>query len=215
MSANKENEKRIVKRILVISGIVLLALCLLVGAFVLVSMLLEEEDLTPALPPEAFFSADYSENIFEDPAYMSMNRAVYFKQYGSGEQLTEENYLDYGECAEFFYHYFDNVIRGDYNAYHQMLTESFLESEDVPDRFTMQMIYDIEVDQVQSVGSAEYQGETVNVYFFEVKYKIYRNNGTFRNDVASNQSTTQYYHLYSYQGELYLNAVQDKWVVLE
>ena len=101
-----------------------------------------------------------------------MNRAVYFKQYGSGEQLTEENYLDYGEFAEFFYHYFDNVIRGDYNAYHQMLTESFLESEDVPDRFTMQMIYDIEVDQVQSGGSAEYQGETVNVYFFEVKYKI-------------------------------------------
>ena len=48
MSANKENEKRIVKRILVISGIVLLALCLLVGALVLVSMLLEEEDLTPA-----------------------------------------------------------------------------------------------------------------------------------------------------------------------
>ena len=215
MSNKKSNDKKIVKWILLGIVILLVASLLLLGILALVNLLLEEEDLTPALPPEAFFSADYSQNIFEDEAYMRLNHAVYYKQYDSGELLTEENYENLGTASEFFYRYFDNVIRGDYNAYHKMLTEDYRQSDEVPEKFTMQMIYDIEVNQVQTPGSASYNGEEVTVYFFEVKYKIYRNNGTFRNDVASNQSTTQYYHLYSYKGQLYLNAVQDKWVVIE
>ncbi len=215
MSTRKNNDKKIVKRILLGIALLLVATLLLLGVLALVSLLLEEEDLTPALPPEAFFSADYSQNIFEDEAYMRLNRAVYYKQYDSGELLTEENFKDLGTASEFFYLYFDSVIRGDSNAYRKMLTEEYRQSDEVPEKFTMQMIYDIEVNQVQATGSAAYNGEEVTVYFFEVKYKIYRNNGTFRNDVASNQSTTQYYHLYSYKGQLYLNAVQDKWVVIE
>ncbi len=215
MSDRKSKDKNIVKRILFGFAVLLIALLLLLGIMSIVSLLLEEEDLTPALPPEAFFSADYSQNIFEDEAYMRLVRSVYYKQYDSGEVLTDENYEDLGIASEFFYHYFNNVINGDYNAYHKMLTDTYLQDDEVPERFTMQMIYDIEVNQVQAPGSANYKGEEVTVYFFEVKYKIYRNNGTFRNDVASNQSTTQYYHLYAYKGRLYLNAVQDKWVVNE
>lgn len=215
MSTQKAKEKKIVKRLFLCFALLLAAALLLLGILALVSAFMEEEDLTPALPPEAFFSADYSENILEDEAYLRLNRSVFYKQYDSGEQLTEDNYEDLGVASEFFYHYFNNVINGDYNAYHKMLTEDYQNSDDVPERFTMQMLYDIEVNQVQSVGSATYKGEAVSVYFFEVRYKIYRNNGTFRNDVASNQSTTQYYHLYSYKGQLYLNAVQDKWVVIE
>jgi len=215
MSEQKNKEKRIVKRILWGFGLFLVAALLLLGILTLINALMEEEDLTPALPPEAFFSADYSENILEDEAYLRLNRAVYYKQYDSGEQLTEENYKDLGIASEFFYRYFDHVIEGDYNAYHKMLTDDFRNSDEVPERFTMQMIYDIEVNQVQSAGTATYKGEEVTVYFFEVKYKIYRNNGTFRNDVASNRSTTQYYHLYSYKGQLYLGDVQDKWAVTQ
>ncbi len=215
MSTNKNAEKKIVKRILWVCTILLAAILFLFGALAVIGLFLEEEDLTPALPPEAFFSADYSQNIFEDEAYMHLNRAVTYKQYDSGEPLTEENHKDLGVASEFFYHFFDNVIKGDYTAYHQMLTESYLKDDEVPQRFTMQMLYDIEVNQVQTPGTASYKGEEVTVYFFEVKYKIYRNNGTFRNDVASNKSTTQYYHLYSYKGQLYLNSVQDKWVVIE
>lgn len=215
MSERKSRDKRIVKKIFLGITILIAAILLLLGILACIDLLLEKEDLTPPLPPEAFFSADYTENIFEDEAYMRLNRSVYYKQYDSGEILTEENYEDLGTASEFFYHYFNNVISGNYNAYHKMLTETYLQDDEVPDRFTMQMLYDIQVNQVQAPGSATYKGEEVTVFFFEVKYKIFRNNGTFRNDVGSNQSTTQYYHLYSYKGQLYLNSVQDKWVVIE
>ena len=53
------------------------------------------------------------------------------------------------------------------------------------------------------------------MYYFEVKYKIFENNGTFRNDVASNRSTTQYYELYDLGDRILLNAIGQKQVVLD
>ncbi len=51
-------------------------------------------------------------------------------------------------------------------------------------RFAPQMIYDIHIDQLsESTDSAG-----VTTWTFEVGYKIYRNDGTFRNDIPSDGS---------------------------
>lgn len=212
----KQIKRKKMKKAIAIIFIALLALSLLavllgVSAF----FLKKNSKKTDALPSNVFYEADYEKNIFEDPAYQQLDRSVYYMQYDSGYPLTEENYTSAGVASEFFYLFFDAIVRGDSVAYLDMLTDNYIDDFDPPERFTMQMIYDIEVNQVQKTWTTTYQGNDVTVYYFAVKYKIFENNGTFRNDVASNQSTTQYYELFSYGGGMYLNNVTDKKVIPE
>ncbi len=168
-----------------------------------------------ALPEDVFYEADYTKNIFEDKAYMVLDRSIMYMEYDSGFTLTEENYASAGVASAFFYEYFDAIIKGDAERYRSMLTEDYIKDFEPSEKFTMQMLYDIDVNRIQSSWSEEYQGKTVTVYTFAVKYKIFQNNGTFRNDIASNQSTTQYYELYSYDGQFYLNSYTNKLVIPE
>lgn len=168
-----------------------------------------------ALPDDVFYEADYSKDIFLDEAYMSLDQSIMYMEYDTGMTLTEENHTTAGVASEFFYEYFDAIIRGDADRYRGMLTENYIDDFEPPAEFTMQMLYDIEVNRVQTSWSEEYNGKTVTVYNFAVKYKIFENNGTFRNDIASNQSATQYYELYSYDGKFYLNSYTNKLVISE
>ncbi len=193
-----------------------MALVVLAAVLWVVSLLIGGDSKKPdALPEHVFYEADYNKNIFEDKAYSNLNRSVMYMEYDSGFALTEENYLSAGVASAFFYEYFDAIINGDANRYLSMLTENYIDDFDPPKEFTMQMLYDIEVNRVQTSWTEEYLGKTVTVYNFAVKYKIFQNNGTFRNDIASNQSSTQYYQLYSYDGAFYLNTYTNKMVITD
>ena len=167
------------------------------------------------LPAEAFYPADYSVDIMDNSAYLSLDRSVYYMNYGTGEPLTEENFQKVGIASSFFYEYFDSVINGDALSYRAMLTDEYIDAFDPPEKFTMQMLYDIQVNQSHGLSTTSYKGETVNVYHFSVSYKIFENNGTFRRDVASNQAVTQYYDLVYYKGEMLLDGIRDSVVVNE
>lgn len=213
----KLSDREKLKRIALVVVGVLLALTLLAGALWLVSSLLSKRHDPPG--PEAengykFYEADYERNIFEEPAYQRLNRSVLYLEYGSGEPLTEENYRTLGVASDFFYGYFDAIIRGDVERYRAYLTPHYVKKYDPPERFTMQMLYNIEVNREQQMSTADFEGQTVNVHYFSVKYSIFENNGTFRNDVGSNKSTTQYYELYELNGRCYLNAVSNKQMIL-
>jgi hypothetical protein len=75
--------------------------------------------------------------------------------------------------VSFFYNYFEAVKNGDCDAIADMYASDY---ENVPSDFTVQMIYDMQISQ-----SMDYESGLV----FRVDYKIYRNNGTFRDDVGS------------------------------
>ena len=214
MKANKQNAK--LKTIILVVFISLLSLAILAIVLAVINHLLSSGTKAPdALPQDVFYEADYQQNIFEDPSYQLLDRSIMYMEYDSGFELTDQNYADAGIASAFFYQYFDAIIRGDATRYRNMLTENYIDDFEPPQKFTMQMLYDIEVNRIQSSWSEEYKGKTVTVYNFAVKYKIFRNNGTFRNDIASNQSTTQYYQLYSYDGAFYLNSYTNKLVVPE
>ena len=205
-----------IKRVALLVGVILLALAVLTGALWLVDFLLKDTPKRPdPLPRDVFYEADYDRNIFEYPAYQRLDRSVRYLEYGSGETITEENYKSLGVASAFFHDYFDAVIRGDCETYRSFLTPYYIDTFEPPERFTMQMLYDIEVNRTQTNATAEYEGQEVSVYYFEVKYKIFENNGTFRDDVASNRSTTQYYELYDLGDRLVLNAIGQKQVVLQ
>lgn len=213
----KLSDREKLKRIAAVVVGILLVLLLLTGVLWLISSLLSKHRENPnpdATTSYKFYEADYDRNILEDPAYQRLDHSILYLEYGTGETLTETNYQTMGVASNFFYAYFDAIIRGDCEAYRAFLTPHYIETFDPPERFTMQMLYNIEVNREQQMSTAVYEGRTVNVYYFSVKYSIFENNGTFRNDVMSNKSTTQYYELYDVNGRCYLNAISDKKMVL-
>ena len=97
--------------------------------------------------------------------------------------MVNENALGgYNAAVRFFVGYFDAVIRGDWETYNTFFTDRYYEAEEPHVRFAPQMIYNIEVEQLDE--TAKEDGTTK--WTFNVGYMIYRNDGTFRNDIPSN-----------------------------
>jgi hypothetical protein len=158
----------------------------------------------------SFFEPDYEENILEDQLYLSKNRMVYYLEYGSGEVVTSDNINNLPDCARFFDTYFKTVINGDYNKYRTFFTDNYIKENVLPERFTMQRIYDIEVDLFDKRQDADIVIET-----FVVRYKIMFNNGTFRSDVGSNVIKPLVFELYRTGDSVLINAIKEKKTVFE
>ena len=77
-----------------------------------------------------------------------------------------------------------------------------------PPKFTMQMIYEPYV-LFHSASEEEVDGENSMVYNFEVRYKIFKNNGTFRTEVPSNSAIPQIYQLIKVDGRFKIASILD------
>lgn len=135
-----------------------------------------------------FAEADFDENIYEDSEYMAKERALrYTSDDGTSVLISDERYTDYGDGddALFFAKYLKSIIDGDAELYRSYHTERFLsdtskkysfrtEKDAV---FAPQKLYNIEVEKVASE-----KRDDVLYRFYIVRYLIFKNNGTYRND---------------------------------
>jgi hypothetical protein len=139
-----------------------------------------------------FHLPDYDEDIFQNKAYVSFIRDLRYGAMGVEQLYSYENDFDdaSAEC-QFFLRYFHTVINGNYQEYPSYFATDFFENAP---KFTMQMIYEPYVF-FHSTSEEEIDGENVTLYNFHVEYKIFKNNGTFRNDVSSNTAIPQIYQL--------------------
>ena len=64
------------------------------------------------------------------------------------------------------------------------------------------MLYDIEIEKL---GEDKTESETR--YRYDVSYKIFRNNGTFRNDIGSDASKTLYFELTKSGGKVLIDKI--------
>ncbi|MDL2287194.1 hypothetical protein LJB90_01340 [Eubacteriales bacterium OttesenSCG-928-G02] len=182
MNKNTEKKKKL-KKIIIIISICFTVLLLLTGILAIINGYLEKNPPSESSNTSDLqhLDPDYNVNIFDDPIYMLKNRNVFYSEYETGEEITEDNYLTLGKCSAFFKNYFDIVINGEYNKYKELFFDQKTSKDIIPEKFTMQKIYDIEVNL--TLEKLE-QDNTVK-YYFTVKYKIMNNNGTFRNNVKS------------------------------
>lgn len=139
----------------------------------------------------SFAPTDYDENIFEDEKYASKNHNVFFEYDGYAEYITAENYLTFSVGGQLFYNYFDCVINGNYSHYPSFFSDSFLSSSVLPERFTMQKLYDISVTLESRESYKEGYLET-----YSIRYRIIDNNGTFRSDLENNTVIPLIYTVY-------------------
>ncbi|HBR30894.1 MAG: hypothetical protein PHD46_02150 [Eubacteriales bacterium] len=157
----------------------------------------------------SFYVADYEENIFEDEVYLSKIRNVYYLEYGSGDMITESNIGALSNNAKFFDSYFDIVINGEYGSYKNFFTKKYLEKNKIPEKFTMQKLYDISVDLYDKKTITE-DNNSIMSYTFIVRYKIFENNGTFRSDVGSNMIRPLVFMLYETKDGILINDIYYK-----
>ena len=131
-----------------------------------------------------FAPADYETDIFEDQNYLSMNRSI---KYIDGAQSTEvaldEDGSYFGTGLVFFQNYFNCVINGEYERYQTLISDDYDDKNayPIPEKFTMQKIHSISVEHRRDADTIVSSNEVRRYYV--VKYQIYQNNGTFRDDI--------------------------------
>jgi len=130
-----------------------------------------------------FYDAEWGASVEGREGYdefSGFDRSIKFRDGNVTRGMTDENEGTFRPEERFFKKYFAALEAGDADAYNALFTSAYLAQYGAKDKFTCQMIYDIEVERVDST----FVGNT-STYDFNVYYKIYRNDGTFRNDVYS------------------------------
>lgn len=205
------SDKKKIKKIFTTVGIAFLALALLIGGLGFALDLISDDVETVSYGDHRFYEPDYHKNILEDRLYLSKNRSIKYNRYGNEVVLTENNVLDLPVSAKFFYDYFQNLVNGDHEAHKSFYTESFLSTPDeekvfpIPDIFTMQGIYDINITLHKGEPDEDNPNEIYEI--FEVSYCIFENNGTFRRDILPDETRTLVYELYITNGVAKINAI--------
>ena len=137
-----------------------------------------------------FFEPNWELDIMKDPAYLALDRTVYYNdvQYGITVALDQKNVNKYGPAVEVLNQMIQFIIAGDADGYNQLLSVNYLENNDFEPPFTMQQLYDIRISKVQeTIVNGEY-----TQYEFELEDRIRNNDGTFRTDIGSDESKRQY-----------------------
>ncbi len=138
-----------------------------------------------------FYPTDYDLDVTAFPEYMEMDRSLYYSIGGETIAVDKTSADRYNPAVAFFLTYFDTAIAGDAETYNTFFTDKYYKTAKPYEQFAPQMIYDMNVEQLSQTDNAD--GTTT--YAFNVWYKIYRNDGTFRNDIPSNASKTLYFEV--------------------
>ncbi len=202
MSNSKEKQRLL--KLLKITGAVFGAMLLVLGVFYLVSLLMAKDkvDYTEKQEGIYYFSVDYEENILEDLVYAAKNRNIMFTDHlGNGELLTAELAEEKNDKA-LMYNYFKALMEGDATLHEALLSTNYKKHFYVHKSFTPQKVYDIDVRFL--TGGTE-NGVYTDKY--QVAYKIYENNGTYRADVGSGVAKLMVFELVKEDGAVKINSI--------
>ncbi len=145
-----------------------------------------------------YYPVDYDENIFENAAYMSFRRDLMYGANGVEQIFSlKDDFEEATDECKFFLRYFDAIINGKYEEYTSYFVDGFFDEDP---KFTMQMLYEPYVS-AHSSSKENVDGKDVTLLNFYVRYKIFKNNGTFRRGIDSNSAVPQIYQLIKIDNE--------------
>lgn len=153
-----------------------------------------------------FYEADFSLSLEEHEGYaeyLELDRYLYYKDGNETVGVLESNRDTFGGEVLFFEKYFDTIISGDSEAYNSLFTEKYYENHEKVSEFTPQMLYGMEIELL-----SEQEENGILTFTFNVSYKIFRNNGTFRNDIYSDAVRPVYIEINDAEGEFKVNALK-------
>ena len=153
-----------------------------------------------------FHEVDFDTDILSDPEYLALDRSVSLKL-GNQTVTIDDGYRSENGTIEFMLKYLDCIVAGDYNSYKNFFSKLYFETENVPEIFTMQRVYEITVEYISETAVTE-SNKNYTEYRLSLDYKINRNNGTLRNDMGSDCIRTQYFLITDREGSLMIDTIK-------
>ena len=162
---------------------------------------------------DGFTQQELDYDIFEDEEYVDKDRGVWFGDSYVSQYYLTENRDKASYQAKLFIDYFDAAVHGDGKKLNTLFTDEYFENKDnpikkYPDRFPMQKIYDIHVEQL---GTSKTENTLEGIMVYE-QYKVYflimDNNGAFRPDLPVDKSYIPLiYDVITINGESKINRI--------
>ena len=156
------------------------------------------EEYAPVTQPiQNFYEPDYESDITKDKGYMSLDRLISYTYSGQTVVLEEGRDLPDKAFTRFFLDYFEAMQKGfggsedEGVGFNALYSEIYYRTHTTFGEFAPQKVYDIEITRMGEIGVVSsvdnmadqpYLGASVGD--FEVRYKIYKNDGTFRRDIS-------------------------------
>ncbi len=198
------------KKLIIVIASVLGIIALLFAASIAIDIYNDSKNKVVNEPIDYdFYPADFDENIFEDADYIRMIENGFIDYANSSTNLTlgidRESAADYGNDIEFMVEYIYAIINGDLEKYNEFFSNDYPQKQKKQDPFTMQKLYDVVITKI-SEGNATDGNVTYIEYQFALEYKIFENNGTFRNDIGSG-SRKQYITVSEKNGEMNIESI--------
>ncbi len=194
MSAKKT---KIIKVFVILAIVLALLFCLylILGAVVRVNSETKTE--------YKFYTPMEDENYFEDPDYLSKDRTLHYTD-AMGQRWyidDETTCTDIG--AVFFDLYFLTLEQGDADSLNTMYKKELAGYTS----FTPQRIYAKELIYLYD----ERIDDTTFSITYSLDYNIMKNDGSFRRDIGSDMSRTQYITLYYNSEEAWIEEVKSEY----
>ena len=155
-----------------------MVLCLLIPGFQNLSFA-NKEIKDPTEDNTYIFYEPYEEgfDIFKYEEYMLLDRTImYYDGTGIGTGVVEGNLNEFNPGVTVIYQMLQAAMRGDVDGYNACFGEDIEKKQD----FTQQQIYKVTITNKS-------KSSTDGTYVFTVDYKIHENNGTFRQDMGSDE----------------------------
>ncbi len=167
----------------------------------------DKNNYNPTNQTITFYTPDYNEDIYKDSYYIGLDRNIYYYDPGTGltTTISEADYYNFNEGVRFMHDFVNHIIAGDSEEYNECFSlDYYLEDgNEEKDSFTMQKLYNIKITKVsETTGTG-----AGDIYIYMLEYMIHKNNGTFRTDMGSDASRTQYITITNKRGKLLIDAV--------
>ncbi len=157
------------------------------------------------------YTPDWETDISTLPAYQALVNDIIFSADGSNAQaVNKDTYMTVGgKGLKFMADYVDTIISGDHEKLNSMFTDDYFKEYAKYSAFPQQKLYEIRITQY-SYKSPEYYYSNVSDLYYIISYRIYRNDGLFRNDIDDSCELPQLLKLLVYpDGTIKIDDVID------
>ena len=200
-----ETSRRLRRRILIVLGCILAVIVLAAVLVVILGGLGEDERVEEHTVNVKYEDVNPALDIMKDEEYLAYDRNIYFCDDATGVtvMLKEDEVASYGPAMVLLRDMIRAVIAGDAETYNECFSPIYYETNEPHAGFAQQQVYDICFTYLES-GEKTEEGRSYTQYVFAVKYRIHKNNGTFRRDLGHDDARVQYFVITNRTGDAYL-----------
>lgn len=139
------------------------------------------------------FTPDWTADILSEDEYIALDRNIrYSDGFGTWPILDGGVYETKDAVQLFLISYIQDLINGDGVQLRSKYSDSVITALNIPSSFTKQRVYEALFTEL-SKKERNTNGKITFEYEFKVEYKIMKNDGTFRADLASDSVKGQYF----------------------